>query len=632
MKICYVYTAEKLSGSASFQHQAFLFYYADGATNYGDFGDGGATSKHKYSADNGTYSISFKTPASEGVLRFRLGVSRSNTEIAKVKFSNIRLVEKGTKENLAQESTVDDFGDVEKPEPPREEPINKRALFSSAQNVADQDTLAPQTSSEPSYNLQPGHASGNIKEEFNLISSRWKESFLCDTGTEQKFSLSKDKLSKGKVKAWVMDENGKFIEKTEGKDFSVDREKGKITFNEPIPKTPVTGEDNLIIEAAKFFEDYEDKINLCRQSIAFDTGGTANRIFVSGNPNEPRKDYWCAAGDPTYWPDTYYSELGSEGNSIIGYSVIGNSLATYISHPKDGRGIVIRNSYLDEQGNVSFPIESFLQGEEAIAPRGFVYMDKEQLFLTARGVYAITAEDVSGEKYTQNRSYFINKALCEEKNLEKAFCAKWKQFYVIAVNGKFYLLDSGQKSYERGEPLSTGQYECYLWTGIPARILWENEGQLFFGDEEGNVCYFNSDIAAAKSYVDYSKDGERPIEAYWTFPDFAGGVFWKNKTIRTVAIQLLPYARNKVRLEYRVKGFWDILKDFSDKNSYFSWNSFGWEGFTWSGDSTYRTATAKVKIKKFDKCGFRISCTEKNKAFGLYAFSVEYTENGRYKR
>lgn len=479
------------------------------------------------------------------------------------------------------------------------------------------------------YKNEPG---GALKEEFNLISSKWKESFLCDTGTEKNFTLSQEKLSKGKVRAWVMDEDGKFVEKKENEDFTVDRTKGKIAFKNFVPKTPVIGQDNLIIEATKFFEDYEDKINLCNQSIAFDTGGTANRIFVSGNPNEPRRDYWCAAGDPTYWPDTYYSELGSEGNSIIGYSVIGNKLATYLSNPKDGRGIIIRNSYLDEQGNVSFPIEGFLQGEEAIAPRGFVYMDREQLFLTARGVYAITTEDVSGEKYTQNRSYFINKMLCEEKNLDKAFCAKWKQFYVIAINGKFYLLDSGQKSYERGEPLSTGQYECYLWTGIPARILWEKGGQLFFGDEEGNVCYFESDLATAKSYVDYSKDGEKPIEAYWTFPDFAGDVFWKNKTIRAVAIQLLPYARNKVRLEYRIKGFWDILKDFSDKNSYFSWNSFAWEGFTWSGDSTYRTATAKVKIKKFDKCGFRISCTEKNKAFGLYAFSVEYTEGGRYKR
>lgn len=73
-------------------------------------------------------------------------------------------LEKGTKENLAQASTVDDFGDVERTEPPREEPINKKALFSAAQNVADKDTLAPQTSSQPGDKLEAGHASGNIKD------------------------------------------------------------------------------------------------------------------------------------------------------------------------------------------------------------------------------------------------------------------------------------------------------------------------------------------------------------------------------------------------------------------------------------------------------------------------------------
>lgn len=70
----------------------------------------------------------------------------------------------GTRENLAQASTVDDFGDVERTEPPREEPINKKALFSAAQNVADKDTLAPQTSSQPDDKLEAGHASGNIKD------------------------------------------------------------------------------------------------------------------------------------------------------------------------------------------------------------------------------------------------------------------------------------------------------------------------------------------------------------------------------------------------------------------------------------------------------------------------------------
>ena len=74
------------------------------------------------------------------------------------------------------------------------------------------------------------------------------------------------------VKAFVMNEKGEFEEKTEGKDFSVDREKGKILFVESIPKTPVTGTDNLIIEAAKYFEGYENRINFCRAAKMTDKG------------------------------------------------------------------------------------------------------------------------------------------------------------------------------------------------------------------------------------------------------------------------------------------------------------------------------------------------------------------------
>ncbi len=67
----------------------------------------------------------------------------------------------GTKANQAPEATVDDFGDVETPEPPREKPIDKRALFHAADNNTVKDTLAPQTAREPSEALKAGHASGN---------------------------------------------------------------------------------------------------------------------------------------------------------------------------------------------------------------------------------------------------------------------------------------------------------------------------------------------------------------------------------------------------------------------------------------------------------------------------------------
>lgn len=70
----------------------------------------------------------------------------------------------GKKANLAEESTVDNVGDVEVPEPPREEPVQKKYLFSNAKNPEAKDTLAMQTSSDPSFELKEGHASGNIKE------------------------------------------------------------------------------------------------------------------------------------------------------------------------------------------------------------------------------------------------------------------------------------------------------------------------------------------------------------------------------------------------------------------------------------------------------------------------------------
>lgn len=480
------------------------------------------------------------------------------------------------------------------------------------------------------FKQEPG---GTPKEEFNLISRRWKESFLCDTGTEKAFTLSQQNLSEEAVIVSVKDAEGKWQTKTEGTDFSVDRVNGKILFNSPVLKAPVTGEDNVIIEAAKYFDGYENKINLCCKSITYNTGGTSDRIFVCGNAEEKNKDFWCASGDPTYWPDTYYSEVTNEFSEIIGYSIIEGYLAAHISPALDGRSVVLRGTSVDDLGNASFPVIKHLQGEEAFAANSFVYMEKEPLFITKRGVYAITAEDVSGEKYTQNRSYFINKILCDEENLENAYCIKWKQFYIISVpkTEKLYFMDTSQRSYQRGEPLSSYQYECYLWTGIPARVLWEENGQLFFGDEEGNVCCFKKDLAAIQTYVDYSKDGDKAIEAYWTFPDFLGDTFWKNKTIRTVAIQLAPFVQNKVVLEKKISGTWEVLKTWAAKISYFSWSALDWAEFTWSKDFTYRTISAKVKIKKFDKVGFRASCADKYKAFGLYGFSVEYSENGRYK-
>lgn len=491
------------------------------------------------------------------------------------------------------------------------------AVFSSAPANAAAIEITGKVKREPG---------GAANEDFNLLGERWKESFICEKGTETVFTLSQKGIDRV-ISVEVMDDSGEWVKKTEGTDYSADKESGKITFISAPGKTPVEGKDNVIITAKKCEPQKKAKINGCRRSIAFGDGGVANRIFVCGNGDEPNRDYWCAVNDPTYWPDTYYGELGSSGTEIIGYSVIDGKLGTHIAPAADGRSVIFREASIDDSGKAAYPVTGFLQGEEAVSPKGFVFMETEPLFITERGVYAATAADVDGRFYTQNRSYFINRSLCEE-NLAEAAAAKWKHFYVIAAGEKLYLLDTSQKYYGRGEPLSTAQYECYLWTDIPARVMWEDEdGRLCFGDGDGNICRFTEGV-----YHDWTKDGNRAIEAYWTIPDFSGSLFWRNKTVRVAAVQAAAFPQNRVKLEKCVNGVWSDTAEWGAKICYFAWSAINWADFTWSGNSTYRTLTAKIKIKKFDKVGFRISCRDMDKAFGLYAFSLEYMESGRYKK
>lgn len=475
---------------------------------------------------------------------------------------------------------------------------------------------------------------GEAYEDINLISDKFTDGFFISEANKEttEFQLSFAELSAAKVKAKVLDENGNWVEKVENVDFTVDRKTGTVTFGTAPGMSPVAGEDSVFITASKFFDGYFEKVAGCNQSIAYNSAGTQNRIFICGNPEYPSTDFWCQADRPEYFPDLNYMTVGEGRCKIIGYSVLEGQLATHIYPSSDGRSIILRNYKIDEDARATFPIVGVMQGEEAIAPRSFIYMETEPLFITERGVYAITPADIDGRMYTQNRSYYINKAITADTGLANAECGKFRQYYVISLADKLYLIDTAQKAFTRGEPLSNFQYECYLWTGINARVLWENDGVLYFGDAFGNVCKFAEDKDDPFSYEDYNEDGNVAIPAYWTFPDFDGNTFWRNKTIRILGLQLAPYPQNKVVLEKHINGIWEKLKEWAGKISYFSWSDLSWEDFTWSGNPTYRTITAKVKIKKFDKVGFRVSCTDKNKAFGLYSFSAEYTENGRYKK
>lgn len=242
---------------------------------------------------------------------------------------------------------------------------------------------------------------------------------------------------------------------------------------------------------------------------------------------------------------------------------------------------------------------------------------------------AITAADLTGEKYSQSRSYFIDNILTADSGLKDAFAYVWRDFYLISTGGgRVYLLDGLQKSYDKNSPYSNFQYECYYWENVPARVFWEDaEGRLCFGDKNGNVYRFFDDAAVQSNY----NDNGAAIHARWDTPDLMGKLFYKNKNFRRIDIMLAPAIATGVEIYAQTKGLWSYLWGSGGKATYFDFTYINWERINFSSDNTPRTMGTKIKIKKVDKAAFSLRNEGYNEPFGVYMLALEYTENGNYK-
>lgn len=473
---------------------------------------------------------------------------------------------------------------------------------------------------------------GVMYDPLNLVGTRWTESFLGTAGATA-YQLTTAGLDDTPVTAQVMGSDGAWVDKTEGADFTVNRETGVVTFTVAPGVSPVSGMDNVRITAAKTRQGYSDRVGKCDVAALYGVGGSPDRLFVAGNPDYPNIDYYSQLNDPTYFGDTWYSLIGQDDSAIMGYSVLNNLLAAHKSSGADGRSVVVREGRLVD-GKAAFPIVNTLQGEGTICKHAFASLGKEPLFLTRLGVYGITAEELTGERYGQHRSLYISSALEKEPGLSDAYAAIWRDMYWLCVNGRAYIMDGLQKEYQRGAPYSSFQYECYYCTGIDGRVLWEDyfdpgdpreeNRTLWFGTGDGRICRFYNNVDAPSSYND---DGAA-IDAWWDTADISGALFYKNKTFRYVSVRLAAAVVTGIKIFVQKRGIWSQIFDGGAKARYFDFRHINFAKFTFNTDQTPRTLGGKIKVKKVDKARFRLRNNELNEPFGIYSLALEFTEPG----
>lgn len=473
-------------------------------------------------------------------------------------------------------------------------------------------------------------------EPFNLLTRGFIETFISgikegDTEYNATFQLSIGDLASDTVTAWVLDANGDWNIRYEGTHFSVNRTTGVVRFgNAYIPgKPPLEGRPNVKIEAYRK-EAKPDLIRKCRFGIEFGVNGAKDRLFFSGNPDEPNRDRYSWYNDYKFFPDNNYSILGSPKSAVVGYSIISNYLAAHKDENEREMSIIVREGDLVDN-TATFKIINTLQGEGAIATNSFGYLSTEPIFLTRNGLYAVTAQDITGERYSQSRSFYLNGKLTKESitDLQNSFACVYDNMYFLAVgNDRVYVLDGLQSlRTDKSEPYSTRQYAGFYFEKLPIRLMWVDENRLYFGTSDGRICRFYNDKTAQNSYND---DGS-VIECQWETPDIDGNLFYKNKTLRYVAARVEAAIRTSINIFTMERGLWNFVKTDNSFANYLSFDDIDFSRFSFSCDKTSKIARSKVRVKKVDKFRLRFTNSALNEPFTLYNIAMEYVENGNFK-
>lgn len=441
---------------------------------------------------------------------------------------------------------------------------------------------------------------GTAHEAVNLLTPKRINTFTGN-GSATQFQVDAKDLDNTPVTAEV---DGKAVTVS-----SVNRATGLVTLSTAPPNG--NGLANVSIAFSKTVSGYQDKINHCRFAGLYG-GKNDTRVFLSGNPKEPNCDWQSGLYDPTYFPDTGYTRMGTDATAIVGYVKQYESQLVIKSGGAQEASSYLRSYLMAEDGTALYPLKQGAQGAGAIAPRSFAALNDMPLFLSGRGVQGVFGTAVAEQHTIRSVSDAIIPRLAREPDLENACAVVFDGKYCLAVNGHIYIADSTLIE-DNGDPA------WFYWTDVPAQCLAVLDRALWFGTADGRLCRF---AAAGEDHA--YLDDERAIYAYWRTPTLPLADWGHVKTVRDVIPTLMPYSRSGATVQYENENGSRLA--LSRNMDLFSFKTLDFSRFSFRcipGAISYRTRWRQHRMPLF---AVRIGNDRPDEPFGLLALTIRWTQ------
>lgn len=421
-----------------------------------------------------------------------------------------------------------------------------------------------------------------VYQAVNCLTSLRRNAFIGD-GESTKYQLDSIDLDSASIFLIEAEVDGtKLIENI---DFTVDRDKGIVTFN-----TAPEKDSKVYIICSKTGKGYEDRILKCNLLCEFD-----NRIFFSGNPDYPNAVFHCELNDPRYVRDTAYYTCGMDLSNIKAI-IPGNGVLWVLKEiNQNSSSLYYLTPTLDSQFDKIYPS---VNGSISLGcvSTGINFND-DVVFFSNKGLEGISNSSLYSEQILQHRSSLVDTKMLQETDYTNVKLAEYNGYLMCLIGSRIYLADS-RKMFQNGS--NDTEYEWFYWE-LPNSITFikEYRQKLYLGNSTGDLFELKG-----------TTDNEVNINSYWTTPkdDFGYPSYSKttNKKGNTADVKIMN--NDSIHVDTIVDGTLKEKRVLSDKKGYIAY---------------------KIKDKKFKDIQIKFSS---NKPFGLYSCTMQGFIAGYIKR
>ena len=337
---------------------------------------------------------------------------------------------------------------------------------------------------------------GTVYEDVNMLTGRRKNTFLAD-GESKAFSLD----------AMEIDSDYKPIVKVNDEvvtNYTVDYKAGKITFSTAPSEPKTDGQDNVSVEFRKTNERQRNSILKCTLLQVFD-----NRVFVSGNDEQPNVVWHCSLNDPTYFSDLDYYQEGLDSAKVKGL-VAGNNVLWVFREPSQANTTVFYHTpTVDSEYGKIYPSQHSSITTGCVAKA--INFNDDIIFFSERGMEGISG-DVTTEQAIAHRSSLVDRKMIAETDYKNMILEEWEGYLLVFIGNKVYLADSRTA-------FTNENHIEYDW------FYWELDKKVTCARVYGGVLYLGTEDG-----VYTLTDRTKNVESYWVTPKDKFGAPQKQKT------------------------------------------------------------------------------------------------------